>query len=280
MKRLKEIITLLCPPIVIHLYMWLKNGMENRALKPFSGVYYSVDEIHDENPWIQNEWIEVSKYKLKRYAGSVSDSFLPSEDFGGYFVLPCLIINLLSQNKPINIIDFGGGTGLIYFIIYPYLLNPENVTYHVVDRSSELIEIGRKHAMSMKNGKIVFHTEIPQKCNMRLDILYLNTTLQYIYDYPSVLDMLLQYKPTYVILTRLIAGDMKTYITCQRVFEYTTPCIFVNFVELVEIFSRNGFKLILKSPCSDEVYERSYDDSIPKHLRIHNTANLIFKRFD
>lgn len=275
MKRMKEIVKLLAPPVVISLYRWLKR---NEKIQ-FSGVYKSIDEIHDENPWIQNQWIELSKNKLKTTGKLFPDSFMATSDFQGYPLLPCLVINLLSQSKPCHILDFGGGTGFIYFKILPYLLYPKNVTYHVVDSNLELLQIGKKHAMSIENGTgIVFHREIPREEDIQIDVLYINTSMQYMHDYSSLLITLLRHKPGYVILTRLIAGDMKTYITCQSIRGYTTACIFINFQEIVEIFSKNGFNLIFKSPCAEEVFEGAYDNNIPPHLRIHNTANLIFKR--
>ena len=278
MKRMNEIIKLLVPPIMISLYWRLKYRNESI---PFSGVYNSIDEIHDENPWIQKEWIDLSKNKLEKTRKISSDSFMPTSDFKGYPVLPCFIVNLLSQSNPCHILDFGGGTGFVYFTIFPYLLNPENVTYHVVDSNLELFQIGKRLAKSMENAnRIVFHTEMPKKIDIQLDVLYINTSLQYINDYSSLLVTLLQYKPQYVILTRLIAGDMKTYITSQNIHGHTTPCIFINFQEIVDIFSKNGFDLIFKSPCAEEVLEEAYDSNIPKELRIHNTANLVFKRLN
>lgn len=278
MKPMKKMIEQLIPPIMMSLYWKLKRRVKQAQ---FSGVYNSIDEVSDENPWTQEQWIELSRNKLEVTRETSSDGFMPTSDLADYQVLPCLIANLLSQSNPCNIVDFGGGTGLAYFKMFPYILNPKKVTYHVVDSNLELLQIGKKHAKSMGNEDgVVFHTEMPAKADIQLHILYINTSLQYIYDYSSLLVTLLQYRPQYVILTRLIAGEMNTYITSQSLYGHTTPCIFINFQEIVDIFSNNGFDLVFKSPCVEEVFEGVYDNTIPKHLRIHNTANLIFGRSD
>ena len=277
-KCILKVITLFAPPILALLYRHLKKKWGHNA---FSGVFNKIDEIKNENPWIQKQWIELSNNKLVNTIKISTNAFIPASDFGGYNILPCLALNLLSQNKSCNFLDFGGGTGFTYFKIFPYLLNPDNVTYHVVDSNLELFRLGKKHAKSMgKKNRILFHAKMPKKEDIQLDILFINTSLQYIYDYSSVLATLLGYKPQYVILTRLIAGDMKTYITSQNIHGKITPCIFINFQEIVDIFSKNGFKLIFKAPCKEESFEGSYNKNIPKHLRIHNTANLIFLRID
>jgi putative methyltransferase (TIGR04325 family) len=273
---MRNIIKQIIPPFILLLY---RRVREYRRQPGFSGVYHSINEISDENPWIQEEWIKLSQNKVDNIVSAPLNNFMPSSDFGGYFVLPCLIINLMSQSKSCNVLDFGGGTGLIFFKIFPYLIHPENVMYHIVDNNAELYNIGEKHAKSIGvENRITFHPEIP-KIGIQFDILYINTSLQYIYDYLSLLTTLLQSEPKYVILTRLVAGDMKTYITKQNIYGYTTPYIFINFQEIVDIFSNNGYRLIFKSPCVEDVLEGEYDD-IPENLRIHNTANLIFRQFD
>ena len=168
----------------------------------------------------------------------------------------------------------------MYFIIFPYLINSENVKYHVVDSNPELFHMGKEHAKLVGNeNRIVYHTEIPKKGEIQVDILYINTSLQYIYDYSSLLETLLQHKPRYIILTRLISGNMKTFITCENIAGYQIPCVFINFLEIVDICSKNGFNLIYKSPCA-EVFEGHYEDDVPEHLRISNSINLIFKCAD
>ena len=78
-----------------------------------------------------------------------------------------------------------------------------------------------------------------------------------------------------------ISPAIKTYITCYYAHGYIpTPCILINFQEIVEIFSKNGFNLVFKSPCPEEVFEGKFDKNIPKNLHIQNASNLIFRRFD
>ncbi len=110
--------------------------------------------------------------------------------------------------------------------------------------------------------------------------MYLNTTLQYIDNYQSKLIELIQYKPLYIIFTRLLITNTKTFIVNQNTQGKTTKCIFINFQEIFDIFSNNNYKLIFKSPCIEEVFNSAYDDSIPKHQQIKNSSNIIFERID
>lgn len=269
-----RIIRLLIPPIIISLYRKLRHKKDIS----FSGVFNTITEVKNENPWIKKPCIELSKRKLERTKNDCRIGFMPASDFSGYQILPCLVINILSENKSCNILDFAGGAGVVYHRIFPYLMNPENVIWHVVDSNPELYEIGKKHADALNRSNIIFHMEIPGKDKIKFDVVFINTSLQYVYDYDCVLNTLLQYNPEYVVLTRLITGDMETYITCQDINGYSTPCIFINFQELVKIFSKNGYKLVFKSPCPEEDFREHYDTNIPEHLRLPCSTNLVFRQ--
>ncbi|MDI6757731.1 MAG: methyltransferase, TIGR04325 family, partial [Endomicrobiia bacterium] len=246
----------------------------------FSGIYNNVEGVKNQNPWIREPWIELSKKKLSDLMNNcfnAGEANLP--DLAGYPVLPNLIINTFPIKSNCSIMDFGGGTGFVYFKIFPYLANPSGVQWHVVDNNPRIFEIGKKYAANSKNTfHIFFHETIPAIEKIKIDVLYINVSLQYIPDYRSVLNNLILYGPKYVILTRLYAGDVDTWISSQNIHGYTTYCIFINTKEIMEIFSENGYDLIHKSSVEDEGIEGRYDPNIPQHLRISNSINLIFKK--
>lgn len=280
MGRLKKTIKEFIPPALLSFYIFLKNGFKKKKrVYQFSGVFNNINEVRDENPWIQEPWIELSKTKLRRATEMYKDEFSINGYFSEYSQLFCLIINLVSHRNKCNILDLGGGTGLIYFIIAPYFANPKNVFYHVVDGNQELFKLGKEHAKKQKmKNRIIYHPKMPNKSSLEVDILYINTSLQYIYNYVSLLEeMLVQYKPQYVVLTRLMSGNVKTYITSQNILGYNTPAIFIDYDEIVNVFLKNNFDLIFKSPCSPS-FDKHYNNDIPTNLRIPNTLNLVFKR--
>lgn len=258
-ERFKETIKLFIPSILILLYRKLRSPQFSITCKLTEG-----------NPWTQKKWIELSKEKLQKIRKVNLNKFMSTDDFNGYHTIICFLANLESKCKPCDILDFGGGTGFSYFKMYPYLSNPKNVNYHVVDSNIELLQIGEREA---RGRKITFQSKLP---NSKFDILYINSSLQYVCNYQDLLIELLQYKPKYIVLTRLIAGDIKTHIVYQNIYRRSTQCVFINLKELEKIFSDNGYELIFKSHCLDEVFDGLYDKSISKDLRINNTVNLIF----
>jgi putative methyltransferase (TIGR04325 family) len=263
-----------CPPIFISLYRRFA-----KKSNCFSGVFNSVDMIDDENPWESKEWLDLSRQKVVRRVQEQkqANNFISGSDLSAHAAITCLMLNFLSCNNQCTVFDFGGGTGYMYYRIFPYVMFPEKIEWNVVDSNDELFAIGEQHS-NIAQMNINFFKQMPQSGEAKIDLLFINTSLQYIYDYKSVLNMLLKYKPKYVILTRLLAGDIETYITRQTVEGRTTPCMFINIQEILQVFSEHNYSVIFKSPCSEESLTAYYDSNIPARLRIPCSVNLMFKR--
>lgn len=267
---LKKLLKMIIPPIVLEIY--------RKANEPkyFSGVYENFNQVADENPWSNPEWISVNQQNLERYLnlqGERNARFMPGPLLEGYMTLPCLMVNLLSQ-KECKVLDFAGGNGFIYYMIRPYLFHKKNIFWYVVDNAA-LAEIGKKY--KKEDDNIFYNTELPENQYQIFDIVFISTALQYINDYKSVLMKLFAYQPTYLMFTRLISGDIPDFVTCQNISGIKTPCHFLNYDNLVNFICDNNYDLIYKAPC-DESFRGKYDKNIPEELQILFTINLIFRK--
>jgi putative methyltransferase (TIGR04325 family) len=266
----KKLFKMLLPPIVLEIY---RKATEQ---KYFSGVYENFDQVADENPWSIPEWLFLNKKNLERYLDTEEErtgGFMPEPLLEGYLTLPCLMVNLLSK-KGCNVLDFAGGNGIIYYMIRPYLVNKKNIFWYVVDNAA-LADIGKNY--KKEDDNLFYHTELPSRQSLIFDIVFISSALQYIRDYKKVLMKLLDYQPTYLMLTNLLSGDMPDFVTCQNIYGTKTPCQFLNFRNLVNFLSDNNYDLIYKAPCN-ESFVGKYDKNIPEELQIPFTINLIFRK--
>ena len=113
-----------------------------------------------------------------------------------------------------------------------------------------------------------------------LDILFINTSIQYLSNYQAVFNDLLSANPKYIVLTRLLCAKDRTVITRQKKFGTSTPCVFVSRAALVDYLNRKEYFNISDEPNwveSPMIYEM-----LPKNLRIHfdvnPTRNMVFVR--
>lgn len=256
----------LCPPILVLLFRKLRYG------KTFFGVYKKFEEVCDENPWGDKSWLGLSRKKLSDLE---SNELFPKPLLDLSVALPCLMVNVLSWQGKCRVLDFAGGTGLIFYSIRAYLANPANVFWDVVDEG-ELGEIGKNSELS--DDSIKFFDQLPSSYENHYDIVYINTSLQYIADYKGLLDSLISYNPSCLILTRLLSGDIETFVTSQKILGKRSPCQIINYDDLICAVSAHGYDLIFRSPEVQENLEGRYDKSVPKSLQIPYPLNLIFMK--
>jgi putative methyltransferase (TIGR04325 family) len=145
----------LCPPVVAQIIRKVKHK------KVFFGVYKAFEEVPAENLWAHEGWINESRKKLDDLLENSQKNMglFPGTVIEGYTVLPCLVINMLSGQGECRVLDFAGGTGLIYYRIRPYLAKPGNVLWDVVDSNDVLLEMGRKS--KLKDDSVQFLDRLP-----------------------------------------------------------------------------------------------------------------------
>jgi putative methyltransferase (TIGR04325 family) len=276
---MEKILKQICPP-----FLW-STLKKLRPRYGFFGVYSKFSEVTFDNPWISLSWISSQKQKLLNGESGNKQLFFPLPHLTGYSVILCFLVNLLSQKKPIRVLDHHGGTGVTYHMMHPYLLFPENVEWSVLD-SPPLLRIGKdflNRCVNEGRGKVNFISDLPNSSSEKFDVVYVNTAVQYYPDYQKTIGDLLKFKPKYFVFTRLLSGEGKTFVCMQKVLDKQTPCRFINSREFVEYFKENGYDLILKEPNKQELLgEGSIDfrefKDIPKEYQIPFSINLVFEK--
>jgi putative methyltransferase (TIGR04325 family) len=268
MENMEKLLKAICPPIIWSVLQKLKHK------KMFFGAYKTFDQVLDEKPWGQKGWIHILNNKMNstlRPAGT-TEKFIPEPVLGGYATLPCLIINMLSARRKCRVLDFAGGAGFIYHRIKPYLTALSNVDWHVVDSNETILEIGKN--FSINDNQIQFFNRLPNDKTKQYDVVYINTSLQYIEDYTSILEELLLYNPTYLVLTRLLAGEVETYVTSQNIMGKQTPCKIINVHDFSRFLVSQGYQLIFKLP-TEELLLQSFE-GVPDNFMIPFSLSLIY----
>jgi putative methyltransferase (TIGR04325 family) len=186
----------------------------------------------------------------------------------------------MSCKGPVKVLDFAGGTGVIYYRIRPYLSDPSNVTWDVFDINKEGLEMGR--AFDPKDKNIQFYSQLPDRITNCYDVVYISTALHHFSDYRTNIKELLDFQPTYFVLTRLIAGEVPSYVTSYLYPSgKRTPYRVINVLELSEFFNENGYKLIFKAPSEDRnvsVSKDLFSKDVPEDHKIEFTLTLVFRK--
>jgi len=272
---MRKIIQSLTPPILIDLFNSIKLKINNDTPTSFTGVFESHSSIECQSPWEQKKWLEIQENRLESIISE--DNKLIPQALSESEVVPCYIINSLSQDSVSNIVDIGGGSGLTFFKFLPYIKNTANVNYHVVD-FGKLSEIGKGFSKKVdQDFNLSFHDDFSLLPEIDIDVIYISSSIQYIYEYESFIVHLIKHSPKYFVITQLPVGDFDTYFTSEMQHGFSTPRIMFNYNEFVDIFKRNGYSLNFEWPVN-EFYPDSFFKEIPSDLRIRNSTSLIFKK--
>ncbi len=255
---MKNYLKAICPPIIWLIFKKLKPK------KVFFGVYERFDQITDEKPWDKSAWIELQKNKLHGHPSSY-----------GYLSVICMLANLLSVRRKCRVLDFCGGTGFVYYKIKPNLRNRQNIFWHVVDYNKKLLEMGS--GFSLKDDRVEFSNQLPDQQENKFDIVYVNTSLQYFENYKIIFKNLLLFNPSYLVLTRLLAGNIKSYTTHQDLWGARTPCRIINVNDFSEFLVSQGYELIFESP-TEEIFLSENFDCISKDLKIPFSLSMVYKK--
>ena len=239
----------------------------------WKGIYNNYKELPDniepfESAKFLENTINMTNYIIERgkIMGSVN---LDVKDEN--LLLP-LLISAISKNKSkLKIIDFGGAMGISYVYVKNTISKDIDIDYHIIEKK-EMCENGRL-IFNGKDNHINFHSSLPFL--EQVDLVHINSTLQYIENYKILLNQLCKYKPEFFVFIRFGCGDNKTFLTIQQNVEDTKiPCYFFNINEIISIMNENGYKLTFKGICS-----REYNmDNFPSEFRLKNSANLLFTK--
>jgi putative methyltransferase (TIGR04325 family) len=187
-------------------------------------------------------------------------------------LLPLLLATISAASRSsLKVLDFGGGMGVSYAHCIGSIIDPQGIEYHIIEKP-RVCEEGRR--VFPNNRQIHFHARIPETLT-NLDVVYVNSALQYIEDYRALLQALCALAPRFVLLGRCSAGDVPTYATAQLTLPgKRLPYWFINVRELVAILGQRGYTPAFMARGSYLVDQSNFE---PKY-RIGSTCNLLFAR--
>jgi putative methyltransferase (TIGR04325 family) len=239
----------------------------------WEGIYRNLQDVptagkgHDGDWWV-NATIANTQNAIA--ASSLSPT-VPKHIVDEHILLPMLASIVCESKDEISILDFGGGMGIAYVHLLSSMMRAVHINYHIVE-VERICREGLK--LFGPNDSIDFNTSLPNK-HWELDIIYIDSVLQYIDDYPGFIKSICSYRPKYIMFVKLAAGDIPTYATAQKNIPGSTiACWFFNIKELIETICDQGYSLIFKSALA-----RDYDQSnFPKQYRLGRMSNLLFSR--
>ena len=112
-------------------------------------------------------------------------------------------------------------------------------------------------------------------------MVHTSSAIQYLENWKDILLKFSKYKPEYISLSDVFAGDIPTFVTLQKYYESLIPHWFLNLDELITVFEGLGYELVMN--CYANIRRlNTYDilnmNNFPEEYRINHTLNLLFHK--
>ena len=174
------------------------------------------------------------------------DSVLFNTPYYTYPLITSLLWAAIRNEGKLNVLDFGGSLGSTYFHNARFLGSINELNWCIVEQAN-YTEAGKAHFSS---ERLHFFNSI-NKCydSYKIDVVLLSSVLQYVEKPYNLLDELIAFKPSFIIIDRTPFIDEKDRITIQKVhpkiYKASYPCWFFNKKKFMDHMSQQ-YELILE----------------------------------
>ena len=246
----------------------------------WEGIYQNIHEVKTVgNGFNSDTWVNQSKVKVQEYLANVNESN-PIPPIPLRPTSLALVATMVRKNQEGSqkIIDFGGGLGFSYLSFIQSCRQATNYEYHIIE-SPEICKAGEEILSGYPN--LFFHPDIQGLPFEKVDIIYMNSVLQYITDWKSLLAYLLGLKTKVFLMDDVPAGDIPTFATAQNYYESKLPCWFFNVSEIITFFESYDYTLEYKSKFFGTILGKIQElpmSNFPPEYQLDHPCTLLFLR--
>lgn len=237
-----------------------------RFFKFYKGPYSSWKSAKNDSIGYNNS--DTLKYIYKVAKTAKKNGLLEKDGFikKNFEIDPDLkkLIKKINYKK-INILDFGGGYGTLFFQ-YKNFLN--RYSWYIVEQK-KVCDFAK--TFLNKEKKLFYHSKLSNLSKKDFEIIILSSSIQYIKNYKSIIRKLKKFKPRYIIFLKTPMSSLPF----DAIFKQSIPQETYIGSYPSWIFSKNSIiKLLLPS------YFLLNKKIVEPKLFFSNHVDLFFKRYD
>ena len=252
--------------VLTYLRPWLELSPVGRRLLTYTwaGIY---PHLNDVNP----AGVMDPDSAWQQFHDSSVDDRQDVDDSDWYTFLPMLvsIVGHETKSETVRVLDYGGGIGTEYSNLLK--MTSQGVDYHIVELE---YACRRGNALFRHDKRVHFHKSLP--AGLPVDIVHLNSSLQYVEEYAGLLKALCGYGARYVSILRTNFSECPSFATAELNIsqESVIPCWFFNLDEIISLLKEEGYSLTFKRTLADH----SHQANLPEAHRGQPLALLFCRR--
>ena len=190
---------------------------------------------------------------------------------------PCSLPILCSLTNPDSIVDFGGSSGWVWYYMKECIPNLSIKKYDIIEND----EICQYFKNSNYHDDQLIHYFTSNEYDGNCDILYTNSTLQYIKDDIMFFRFIERTKPRYLLVDDFLGGEFDDYFSTQIYYDIKIPVKFRNQIKFKSCIESLSYELLfLKNYVTTirGVVQPFPMSNMPKDKRVRFGKTLLFKK--
>jgi putative methyltransferase (TIGR04325 family) len=241
----------------------------------WEGIFKTFAEAGGDLDAFESDiWISKQKDKIL----SLFAEYEKGNTFSKDYPLPLVVGGLLAHQRKVSVLDFGGGMGMQYLDVLGKVPEAEErVEYVIVDG---LATLENTPSFMHKFRNLQYHSDLDHT-HRRFDIVHIGSTLQYIENWKSLLERLIQnYTPIYLVFSDLMAGNIPTFVSHQIFYDKNVPHLFLNFEDFKRFLEELGFNIIFKAKFVHKILDQEEifpNLDLPLRYRLDRSLNVVFQ---
>lgn len=215
-------------------------------------------------------WVERARRRLQEIMRDPQETLLATQSY----LLPVAAALLARDDRPLRVLDFGGGPGTGFLSLVAAEGVPAGFEYHIVE-NPKIVALARE--MFGDDARLCLHDRLPTP--FPTDIAHLGSCIQYIDDLDGLLAGLTAFEPRVLLFSDVFVGDIEGFWTLQNLWGSRVPFRFLRERDFIEAVTRNGFRLRLRVPYIATILGQSGAlpmDNFPPDRRIVRAGHYLF----
>lgn len=249
----------------------------------FSSYFEANKNIKSKNSFNSNLYLSTQKKIIKQTLKCLNNGKQINAFYKQHTQYLIYLISLLSNNRKLNVLDYGGGWGIGYANVLESLNSSliKKIDYTIYDLEN-VCDVGKNFFSKeiVDNKNLYYIHKLKDLSNKKYDIIFLGSSLQYSEDFKETLININKMNAKYILMIDIYAGDIPSFCTLQKYYNYKMPHWFINYDEINNIFKKK-YKLINKSYAHTlrlnnlGLIEMK---NFKKKFRIQNSLNLLYMK--
>ena len=275
MNPIKKLFKSLLPPLIqdsLEKYREGRNPFLPR--KTWEGTFKTFSDVPIKGgAFTEATWIEGAKKNAEYFLQGKNRRKLRGEPQVNPTPngISYLVSTLLSVQEKVVVLDFGGSIGSGFVLLRDCLTSTERVDYNIVETPA--ICAAGTEFFRAESG-IRFFSSMQEFPAAQVDLVYVNSALQYIEDLDSLLEQFTRLKPKLIFFERLVIGEIETYVSKQINMPGTeVPHRFLSLTDFEKKMTSLGYQLISHTGSGQNLPQSNF----AKEHQIHFSRNLIFR---